>query len=97
MPQLRIDIRDNFVNFIREAVLAYFQDVHKAVTFSGIISTHAFAADRNKTPGTMPDSVKINVSHANFFYGSNQFNKAKYLRNIYRFCSNCQYVIWHTD
>ena len=65
-------MRDNFVNFTRETVLAYSQDVHSPVTFSGIISTHASAADLNKTPGPMPDSLKINVSHANFFYGSNQ-------------------------
>ncbi len=65
-------MRNNFVNFIRKGVLAYFQDVHAPVTFSGIISTHVSASDRKKTPGPMPDSVKINVNHANFFYGSNQ-------------------------
>jgi phosphate transport system ATP-binding protein len=72
MPQVGLMKRDNFVNFIPEGVLAYFQDVHLPVTFSGIISTHAFAADRNKTSEPMPEPVKINVNHANFFYGSNQ-------------------------
>jgi phosphate transport system ATP-binding protein len=60
------------VNFIPQLVSAFFQDVHVPVTLSGIISTHAFAADLHPTPEPMADSVKISVSHANFYYGSNQ-------------------------
>jgi phosphate transport system ATP-binding protein len=65
-------MRYNFVNFIREAVLAYSQDVHSPVTFSGIISKNVFCPGPQQNPEPMPDSVKINVNHANFFYGSNQ-------------------------
>ena len=52
--------------------MAYSQDVHSPVTYSRYHVDNAFAANRNKTSGPMPDSVKISVSHANFFYGSNQ-------------------------